>query len=359
MSTETPDLDLLSAVRAFFGAHDNSAVTAEETGEFPSKLWSEADDLGFTTVGLPDGAGDVSGSMVDVATVLMGASSFAAPLPLVEHWLAGWVLTEAGVDIPKTAPVVLAPSGSATTMTLRDGKLHGTLARVSWARAARWIVALVDDEGGRTNVVAIDPGDCEITRGTDITGQPCDNVRVDTAPIRCAPSPINRNALASRGALLRAAQIAGALRAVDELTRRYVAEREQFGRPIGRYQAVQIHTVAIAQAYEITTMSVWRAAVACGRQSGSFEALCAKAVANEQARIAARATHQAHGAMGMTREYPLHTYTRRLAAWGHDYGTEIELHHAIGASAAAQQSFGQLISATEIDAVIDFDLEPA
>jgi acyl-CoA dehydrogenase len=43
-------------------------------------------------------------------------------------------------------------------------------------------------------------------------------------------------------------------------------------------------------------------------------------VANNAARVATRAAHQAHGAMGMTQEYPLHHFSRRLWAWRAEYG---------------------------------------
>jgi len=59
-------------------------------------------------------------------------------------------------------------------------------------------------------------------------------------------------------------------------------------------------------------------------QSGParFEIAAAKLLADQAASDATRHAHQAHGAMGMTREYPLHHFSRRLWAWRSEYGDE-------------------------------------
>jgi acyl-CoA dehydrogenase len=61
----------------------------------------------------------------------------------------------------------------------------------------------------------------------------------------------------------------------------------------------------------------------------------AKSVAADAATIATAAAHQAHGAMGMTQEYPLHSLTRRLWAWTREYGTGAQSADELGAIVAA------------------------
>jgi acyl-CoA dehydrogenase len=56
-------------------------------------------------------------------------------------------------------------------------------------------------------------------------------------------------------------------------------------------------------------------------QATTFQVAAAKSIAADAATIATAAAHQAHGAMGMTQEYPLHNLTRRLWAWTREYGT--------------------------------------
>jgi acyl-CoA dehydrogenase len=164
---------------------------------------------------------------------------------------------------------------------------------------------------------------------------PSDTVEVEGLGVMPRPWPLGANALGLRGALFRAAQIAGALTGLEEMTRRYVGERAQFGKPIGSFQAVQQHTVLLAQCAELTSVAVWQAAEASRCRPASFEIAAARLIASESARLAVRAAHQAHGAIGMTREYPLHLLTRRLNTWQHEFGTERSARLALGQAAAA------------------------
>jgi len=56
------------------------------------------------------------------------------------------------------------------------------------------------------------------------------------------------------------------------------------------------------------------------RGDARFEIAAAKLLADDAARLATRAAHQAHGAMGMTQEYPLHQLSRRLWSWRAEFG---------------------------------------
>ena len=98
----------------------------------------------------------------------------------------------------------------------------------------------------------------------------------------------------------------------------YANRREQFGRPIAAFQAVQQHLIVIAQEACLVGAAVEGAA----SRPGSFEIAAAKAAASRAAVTATRAAHQVHGAMGMTQEYRLHHFSRRLWAWRSEYGDE-------------------------------------
>ena len=138
-----------------------------------------------------------------------------------------------------------------------------------------------------------------------------------------------------RTALGRAALMAGAVSAVAATTLRYSGEREQFGRPIARFQAVQAHLVTIHQQAAVVASAIDGAVAAVELGRGSFEIACAKMLADRTAQLVTAAAHQTHGAIGMTKEYPLHYLTRRLWAWRDEAGGHHRRADRLGAALVA------------------------
>lgn len=204
----------------------------------------------------------------------------------------------------------MLPPGS---LRLDGDRLFGTVHGVPWGHRAQHLIALVD------GVVVLAPdrspaGRPAIAGSTSPTSPvtPCGSTGGGD---RRADAPVTEQALRERTALGRAELIGGALSAVAAMTLRYTSEREQFGRPIGRFQAVQAHLVTIHQQATVVAAAVDAAVAAVEAGTAGFEIACAKMLADRGAQLAARAAHQAHGAIGMTKEYPLHLLTRRLWAW--------------------------------------------
>jgi acyl-CoA dehydrogenase len=77
------------------------------------------------------------------------------------------------------------------------------------------------------------------------------------------------------------------------------------------------------------------AAAAAERGPAGFEIAAAKILAGQAAASATRAAHQAHGAMGMTQEYPLQHLSRRLWSWRKEYGDDIWWSARLGRASAA------------------------
>jgi len=116
--------------------------------------------------------------------------------------------------------------------------------------------------------------------------------------------------------------MAGAMEAVLQTTVRYAGEREQFGRPIGKFQAVQQQLSVLA---ELACASRMAAELGCRQTSAgapnALAAAVAKARASEAAGTVVSIAHGVHAAMGITAEYDLQLYTRRLIEWRTDYGS--------------------------------------
>ena len=103
----------------------------------------------------------------------------------------------------------------------------------------------------------------------------------------------------------------------------YAAQREQFGSPIGSFQAVQQHLVAVAGGAAATRAAV-ESVVVADPAFRRLAASSAKVTAGLQSAVVARAGHQVLGAIGVTEEHRLHLLTRRLWSWQDEFGSTTE-----------------------------------
>jgi alkylation response protein AidB-like acyl-CoA dehydrogenase len=145
------------------------------------------------------------------------------------------------------------------------------------------------------------------------------------AETRIAEGPAGRALLAAaldRGALACAAQLLGVGERLVALATAYAAQRRQFERPIGSFQAVKHMLADVVVRLEYARPLVYRAAwsVARGGERRAAHVSMAKLAASEAAGRAARTALQVHGAIGYTWEQDLHIWMRRAwsleQAWG-------------------------------------------
>jgi alkylation response protein AidB-like acyl-CoA dehydrogenase len=115
-----------------------------------------------------------------------------------------------------------------------------------------------------------------------------------------------------RAAVAKCAEMVGGAQKVLEMTLAYAKEREQFGRPIGSYQAIQHHCANMAIDVEASRLNTYHAAwlISAGLPA-AMHAAAAKAVVSEAYRRVVAVSHQVHGAIGFTKELDLELYIRR------------------------------------------------
>jgi alkylation response protein AidB-like acyl-CoA dehydrogenase len=152
--------------------------------------------------------------------------------------------------------------------------------------------------------------------------------KVDWTPsdsTRAAPARVGRElweGLLNRAALAVAAQQLGLAQRMLDLGIDHAAQRKQFGKPIGSFQAVKHHLADVAVKIEFAKPVVFRAAqsLATGRAEAAVHVSHAKLAACEAAWSAARQSLQVHGAMGYTWEADLQMFMKRAwsldSAWG-------------------------------------------
>jgi len=316
-------------------------VNDAEAGKWPAGLWNALEESGLTLTWVSDELGGAGAEMADGFAVLKVAGEFATPVPLAETLLAGWLLAKAGMQVPM-GPMTAASGPEAAPIVLKGGRLEGSARAVPFARNADHIAVLAHEAGPapdkEARVVAIvRAGACTIIPGTSLAGEPADDVSFDAvAPVTVASAPIGLDevALQAFGAAVRCTQMAGALQRILDQSVQYALEREQFGRPIAKFQAIQ-HALAELAGEAAAAGAAAEAAAEAVSAEGALtadgwsdaalaEIATAKVRVGEAATKGAAIAHQTHGAMGFTYEHSLHHRTRRLWAWRDEFGNEAE-----------------------------------
>lgn len=321
-----------SIVRFLSKALDTAdCVNAEKTGQLPEQ-WSLAVESGFTNLLSPESQGGADVSWSDAMPLFRGLGYYRVPLPLAETVIANFLINAGGHKVETTLPIALADEVTTTGLQFSSSggavTANGSLARVPWARASDLILVGMPD--GRIGVWTLKTPGCEIVARVDVTKLPSDTVVFKGARAELvfdAPFPFVSQPARYLGALARSAMIVGAAEFALETSVQYALDRVQFGRPIGKNQAIQQQLaqmagqIAVARhASELAfqNASSWTAPEQVG---DSLSAGCAKVLAGEAADVATSVAHQVHGAIGFTYEYVLNFATRRMWVWREDHGT--------------------------------------
>lgn len=333
MTTITESADLL-ALRELaddiFASATESMLDVQQVGiPYDPALWNTLSESGLTLLTTPESRGGSGAGLRELAVVLESSGYHAAPVPLAEHdLLASWLLGVADVTAPAE------PMTAAVTDERLDGhQLVATIDHVPWATAAGVIVV-----AGDGFVAAIPRDDVTVEEYTDIAGRPGGLLRINTTlgdgQYRAVSTALGLE-FRLRGALARASQTCGALSRALEITNEHAKQREQFGRPIAKFQAVQalIASAAGALAVAKTATQFATEIVAThgfGSAEGQFAVSVAKIESSRAATLVARNAHQVHGAIGFTLDHRLRRFTTPALAWRSEFGPQREWQHQLG-----------------------------
>lgn len=320
---------------------DKPAKEKFEDGEWPQALWQAVEENGLTRVLVPEDLGGVGGSWADAEAVIRAAGRHQAPIPLTEGVLAGWLLSSVGIPMPD-GTVSIAPVREGEVLELsRDGdgwRVSGTVTRVPWGGSADHLAVLAQHDGG-LHVALIDKGAWQSESDSNLAAEPRDTCSFDNAEVAeaaAAPAEFDARTLIRAGALARAIQISGALEFLLTESVQYANDRTQFGKPIGKFQAVQQELARLAGEVAASGAAAEAACQAMDKGEAGFEVSVAKIRASEAASTGTSIAHQAHGAIGFTYEHALHFATRRLWSWRAEFGSETKWAEELGRSLAGR-----------------------
>ena len=310
------------------------ALAAADGGAWPEALWATLEEAGMPLAMVPEAAGGAGLAPAEALLLLRRAGYHALPLPLGETMLANALWVAAGGDAI-AGPATLAPAGveDVIEMTMAGGKttVHGHLAGVPWGERAMLLV-LARAADGADHLVLLAPPSLAAKPRRNLAGEPRPTLHLDGAiaiETRTAPA-LAQAGLRALGAALRAQQMVGAMEHALDHALTYANERQQFGRPIGKFQAVQHMLAEAAGHFAAATAAADGVIATFGGGDMLLAAAIAKARVGEAAGKVAEIAHQVHGAMGFTQEHTLHFLTRRLWSWRDEFGNEAEWQRLIG-----------------------------
>ena len=211
--------------------------------------WAALEETGLPLAWVPDDLGGAGAGLAEGFAVVREAGRFAAPLPVTETLLAGWLLTQAGVSAP-AGPMSCGPTRDGDQITLaKGGSLIGRLRAIPFANEAKHLALLARRETGGRAIALMETAAAHVADGTSIAGDALNAVTLEgvrPVAVKDAPTEVDGDALLLMGAVVRSMQMAGALEAILDASVSYANERVAFERPIAKFQAVQHNLARLA-----------------------------------------------------------------------------------------------------------------
>jgi hypothetical protein len=216
----------------------------------------------------------------------------------------------AGVSAPLPARMLVAPGllpdlgpASLGTAAIALASADRPLAPVRFGAQADLVLVLSDD-----HVVVAEPRRADIEEVDSPFGYPLARIHsLAGRRLRAGTGPL----MLAWWRVALAAEAAGCMETAIEMTLRHAREREMFGTRLGSFQAVRHR---LSEGHVHAQAAKWLAREAAWSGTDAVRAASAAAYAADAAKAVLDDCHQFHGAMGLTREHPLHRWTLRLQA---------------------------------------------
>ncbi|MFO1292182.1 MAG: acyl-CoA dehydrogenase family protein [Rubrivivax sp.] len=324
-------------------------IWATEAGRSP-ELRALVAEQGLAALSIPERDGGMGQGDVDWALMSQELGYYAAPDAFAED-----VYVAAGL-LAALPPE--APARRRWLPRIADGSAcvaigHPVNPAVGDAAGAD-LLLLPNATAQGTEVHALAPA--------EVTATPCPSIDGSRRLARLAWTPTPATCIADarsgqalwdaaldRGAVAVAGQLIGLAQRMLDLAVDYAAQRKQFGKPIGSFQAVKHHLADVVTKIEFAKPVLYRAAWSLERGDAqrALRASHAKLAGGDAAWTAARKAIQVHGAMGYTWEVDLQMFMKRAwvldAAWGDRALHKARLAEQLladGAPLAPAQTFG-------------------
>ncbi|TXL68195.1 acyl-CoA dehydrogenase family protein [Zeimonas arvi] len=311
------------------GGKLGSGTDATQAADAPRALLAQLHEAGMLDL-LVSEDGEPPMAWADAARLFMLLGAKAPEAPVADAILARSLVAGRIQGLPAFTVLAGNLDGDALTLdrSASAARVSGTVQGVPWGAAADVVVAPLSD-----GIVVLPRPATVSIRGFGVEPRAAWTfAAAEPLAVLDCPAGIATALLASA---TRAAQIAGAMRAARELTIGYANDRVQFGKPIGRQQAVQHRIAVMAEHSALVAAAAMLAWAGDGPPDSPDRVATAKGLASEYAGEVAAAAHAVHGAIGFTEEYALQRLTRRMWQWRSEHGGAAACFEAIGARVLA------------------------
>lgn len=311
------------------------AVVREiESGESAQKLWQQITDSGFADAMVAEDSGGAGLALSEAFSLFFLCGRHALPVPLAQTMVARTICALDGIDVPD-GPIAISPlpvKPMSATNTAGTIECHN----VPFGKVAQWVLVTHTGEADKPADLLL-----PVAKAKRVETGVHDSLQLHLSwknPLSAGVVLANTRPWMEIAAAITAAQMAGAMNSVLNMTVRYAGERVQFGRPIGKFQAVQQQLSVLA---ELVNASRMAAELGCQEATPctphALAAAVAKARASEAAGSVVSIAHAVHAAMGVTAEYDLQLFTRRLIEWRTDYGSAGYWNRRVGDAVLASE----------------------
>jgi alkylation response protein AidB-like acyl-CoA dehydrogenase len=306
--------DAASELLDGFASSQSVRAVVDAGGRFDPKLWTAMVEQGWLDLALPESLGGLGLGWVEIAVLLEQVGAHVAPAPFLQHVVALELLSRAGSSRvgplrggEQIATVAFTPVTA--TESAGEWRLSGTTEPVVYAPVADVAVVRSDDA-----VFAVDLSEVSTAAepAMDRTRE-VGWVRLDGTPAERLGGAELVDLYLDVGATAYAAELLGISSASLDLAVAYAKEREQFGRPIGSFQAVKHRCADMLVDVEGMRSVVYFAAwcLSADDRDRSVAASTAKTWCSDAGRRVTASCLQVHGGIGFTWESDVHLYLKR------------------------------------------------
>jgi alkylation response protein AidB-like acyl-CoA dehydrogenase len=291
------------------------------------ELWSALAEFGALDVA------DGGLGAVELALVARGLGAALADVPFVETAAARYAVGVAGVVAPCLSEPGRGFMPAKPQTSLARGRVTGEKDNVAYAAVAELFACPARTNGSVALAVLR-------TSEASVELQPTLDERLAPARVRFEEAAVEDvvgdaatvERIAAAGGVLASAEAVGAAGSILELAREYAGQRQQFGRPIGSFQAVRHILADMFVRLESSWSSVLYAAASLDERTPDAErtAAIAKAYAARATQEVAHGALQVFGGVAFTAEHPAHRHLRRIVVRGASFGSAREHERAIG-----------------------------